>query len=69
MNQKKYAAQLNIKAERVRKGFTQQDMARKLGISANSYGLKERGIRAFDLNEFKIICQTLNCEPNRLVNF
>jgi transcriptional regulator with XRE-family HTH domain len=65
----KYKSEQNIKAERIRKGFTQRDMALKIGISANSYGLKERGIRSFDLNEFKIICQTLNCEPNALVNF
>ena len=65
----KQKSEQNIKAERIRKGFTQEDMAKKLGISANSYGLKERGKRSFDLNEFRVICQTLNCEPNVLVNF
>jgi len=65
----KYSPEINIKAERTRKGFTQEDMSKKLGMSANSYGLKERGKRSFDLNEFRIICQTLDCEPNVLVNF
>lgn len=58
----------NIKAERARKGFTQKDMAKFLGISENSYQFKEAGKREFTLDEFRILCKRLECSPDYLLN-
>jgi DNA-binding XRE family transcriptional regulator len=58
----------NIKAARIKRGLKQEDVAKKLGISANSFGLKERGVRSFDLKEIRIMCWYFNCDPNTLVN-
>ncbi|MBP3930674.1 MAG: helix-turn-helix domain-containing protein [Serratia marcescens] len=41
----------NIKALRVVKGLTQEDLAKFLGISLNSYNNKENGKREFSLIE------------------
>lgn len=59
--------EVNIKAERVRKGFTQEDLAKKLHIAQNTYRLKEAGIRQFTLEEFRILLKELECEPNQLL--
>ena len=68
MTKRKRTPEFNIKAERVRKGLTQVEMAKLLGISPNSYCMKENGHRSFDLDEFRIICQNLQCDPNDLIN-
>lgn len=59
--------QLAIKAERVRKGLTQTDMAKRLNISATSYNLKERGVRDFTLKEFRLLLENLECDPGQLL--
>ncbi len=40
-----------LKALRTLFGYTQEDMASKLGITKQSYSLKERGMRSFDDGE------------------
>lgn len=57
----------NIRAERVRCGFTQQEMARRLGLSATGYNHKENGRRQFTLEEFVLICRILRANPDYLV--
>ena len=37
----------NIRAERVRSGISQRDMAKSLGISTNAYNFKENGKKKF----------------------
>ncbi len=57
----------NIRTERVRCGFTQQEMAHKLGLSATGYNHKENGRRHFTLEEFVIICRILRADPDYLI--
>lgn len=46
---------MNIKAERVRYGYNQEFVAKKLNISKTTYNLKENGKREFTENEMKIL--------------
>jgi putative transcriptional regulator len=48
-----------LKGARVAKGFTQREMAEKIGISAVSYTRKENGDYEFTQNEMKKICKIL----------
>ncbi|MGI6435500.1 MAG: helix-turn-helix transcriptional regulator [Syntrophomonadaceae bacterium] len=57
----------NIRAERVRCGLTQLQMARKLGLSATGYNHKENGKRQFTLEEFISICKILGADPDSLI--
>lgn len=57
----------NIKAERVRKDFTQEDMAEKLKIDKATYNRKEKGKSKFTLEEFQIILTELDCDPRQLL--
>lgn len=53
--------QLKLKGKRVEKGYTQQEFAKLLGISTNSYNLKELGKREFCVSEINLILKLLNC--------
>ncbi|MGI6434444.1 MAG: helix-turn-helix transcriptional regulator [Syntrophomonadaceae bacterium] len=57
----------NIRAERVRCGLTQLEMARKLGLSATGYNHKENGRRQLTLEEFVLICKILGANPDTLI--
>lgn len=57
----------NIKAERVRAGLTQDQLAKKLGISGTSYNLKENGSRQFTVDELMLIAATLSTDPDTLL--
>lgn len=57
----------NIKAERVRKGLTQAELAKKLGLSVTSYNQKELGHIQFRLDEFIHICHVLDTDPETLL--
>ncbi len=63
-----FSIQRNIRAERVRCGFTQLEMASKLGLSATGYNHKENGKRQFTLDEFVLICNILGVNPDSLIN-
>lgn len=65
---RKYEPETNIRAERVRRGLTQKDMSRLLGISENAYSFKETGKREFTLDEFRIICNHFECNPSSLLS-
>ena len=58
---------INIRAERVRAGMTQLDMAKRLGMSVTAYNLKESGKRQFSLDEFILICEILDTDPDTLL--
>lgn len=62
-----FAIGRNIRAERVRHGLTQIQMARKLGLSATGYNHKENGKRQFTLEEFVLICKILGANPDSLI--
>ena len=43
------------------KGFTQEEIAKKVGISTNAYNLKEQGKREFRVREINILLKLLEC--------
>ena len=51
-----------LKGKRVECGFTQREMAIKLGISTGAYALKEQGKRQFIIDEICVILNILNCK-------
>lgn len=53
--------QLKLKAKRVENGMNQEEMAKALNISRNSYNLKEAGHRDFTYSEIIIILKLFNC--------
>ena len=57
----------NIKAERVRAGLTQEELAKKVGISVTSYNLKETGTRQFSVDELMLIANALGTDPEALL--
>ena len=58
---------LDIKDIRKRLGFSQEDMAKALGITQASYSFKESGIRKFSIKELKILKRTLNVTYEELL--
>lgn len=57
----------NIRAERVRAGKSQREMAKSLGMSTNCYNFKETGKRQFTLPEFILICELLKKRPEDIL--
>ena len=55
-----------LKGTRVEKGLTQEDMAKRIGISTYSYLMKENGKRDFTLTEMKKICEILDKELSEI---
>lgn len=55
-----------LKGARVEKGLTQEDMAKRIGISTYSYLMKENGKRDFTLSEMKKICNILDKELSEI---
>lgn len=58
-----------LKAERVAKGFTQQDLADALGISRTAYWKKESGDSDIGLEQFLKILQILGLSKQDLPIF
>lgn len=57
-----------IRGLRVMAGFSQADIAKKFGVSAQSYSKKERGITAFTDNEKIIFTELINeVVPNETI--
>ena len=52
---------LKLRGKRVEKGFTQEEIAKKVGISTNAYNLKEQGKREFRVREINILLKLLEC--------
>ena len=53
-----------LKAAMVRAGYTQQDLAKEIGISANTLTSKLKGERCFNLDEIDKVCDTLDIVEN-----
>lgn len=60
---------LMLKELRIKAGFSQQDLAEKLGIPSRTYGAWERGENAINLRQAAAICNVLGCTPNDLVGW
>ena len=52
----------NVKSERVRCGYTQEDLAKVLEMSKSAYSKLEQGQRTFSLEHLIIISNFLNVE-------
>ena len=50
---------MKLKEYRINKGYTQEDMARILGITQQSYSNKEAGKRGFNTKELLILQKIL----------
>ena len=57
---------LKLKEKRIEKGYTQNDIAKKIGILGTSYCDKENGIKRFHQNEIEIIMSVLECTYEEL---
>jgi len=57
---------LNIKAERIRKGYTQFELAEKINMSESSISLIERGIQTPSVLVAYDIAKVLNIDINEL---
>lgn len=57
---------LNIKAERIRKGITQFELAEKIGISESSMSLVERGLQTPSVFVVYDISKSLDIDINEL---
>lgn len=51
-----------LKAKRVELGFSQEDMARMLGVSLSTYCHKEKGKTCFNIEEIIKLVVCLNCK-------
>lgn len=60
---------LEIKAARIRRGFTQQYMADQLGMSLPSYRMKERGEIRFATTEIGPLSKLLELTPDEINDF
>lgn len=58
-----------LKGERVARGITQAQMARKIGISTNAYWRKENGERDIGMEEFVKILSVLGFEKKQILLF
>lgn len=52
---------VKLKGKRVEKGYTQKELAEKLGMSTNAYNLKEIGKREFKMSEINLLLEILDC--------
>ena len=60
---------LLIKEMRKQAGFTQRDLAKKLGVEWRTYGAWERGENAINVEQLCRICDALGCTPNDLLGW
>ena len=59
----------NLKEYRKKKGFSRQDMADKLNMTAAAYGFYEQGKTKPDVDKLIIIARMLEVSPNELLDF
>jgi transcriptional regulator with XRE-family HTH domain len=58
-----------LKAERIARGYTIQDMADRLGISKGTYSKKERGKLPLTIEDFAKITNILNVPKENMTIF
>lgn len=59
---------LELKSQRVKRGFTQKDVAKKLSLTTSTYTKKENGKNPFTLEEIKTIKCIFSLENEQLIN-
>ena len=60
---------LMLKELRKRAGYSQKELADRLGVDWRTYGSWEREERALSLKQAAAICNALHCTPNDLVGW
>ena len=59
---------MNIKEYRIKRGYTQEQIAELLNIKQNTYSNKENGKRAFTIKEIKLLKELLKVTYDELLN-
>ena len=59
---------MNIKEYRIKRGYTQEQIAKLLNIKQNTYSNKENGKRAFTIEEIRKLKRILNTTYDELLN-
>ena len=54
---------LKLRGLRVSKGYTQEDVAKMMGVNRNTYSSKEQGKKDFTASEMIRIAEFLGAEP------
>jgi len=59
----------NVKAERVRKGYSQEALAEKIGVNREYISRIERGMQNMSLARITILANFLETDINNLLRF
>lgn len=59
---------MNIKEYRIKRGYTQEQIATLLNIKQNTYSSKENGKRAFTIEEIRKLKRILNTTYDELLS-
>lgn len=57
---------IELKVERIRKGFTQEHLAKLLGVSTVSYSKKERGEVRFLPEQITVVAEALELDQDKV---
>lgn len=55
-----------MKKERTKSGYTQKEIAEKIGITQQQYGLYETGRRELPISKVTDFCRACHISPNEL---
>ena len=61
-------AAANLKAQIVRRDYTQEEFAEKAGLSRNTLGNLIAGRTVIDLDRLELFARLLEIEPSKLLN-
>ena len=53
-----------LRAAMVAKGYTQEELAKKIGVSANTLSSRMLGVSSFNVDEIDKICEVLGITSN-----
>lgn len=59
----------NVKAERVRKGLSQESLSEKMGVNREYISRIERGLQNMSLMKVTVLANFLETDINNLLNF
>lgn len=59
----------NVKAERVRKGFTQETLAEKMNVNREYISKIERGIQNMSLKKIAALANVIGADINDILRF
>ncbi len=60
---------LEVKCARLRKGYSQKEMASKMGLGLSSYCLKENGKTGFSMEEALSLARLLDLTPGEFNDY